>query len=277
MDVAGIEAGHDFRKVIDLHVAFCGVLLPMIGKVWTDATDKQGRRRLDDPMDFVRLEIASALKRDIPLIPVLVQRANMPSVEQLPMDLETFAYRNAVELTHARWDSDVQVLVKALSPYVYDTQPESVALHEMAQVSKSPDLVERKTNRTVKVTPLLSTRISRRAFVLAAMTLIIILVSGFILFKHYSGEAIIQAETELLAQDKAAAEEQAAETKIQLAKNEATAQTEEEQLAIAKAEMINVAQKEGKLPQLNEKSRYKPDKSDIEYYITRSSQSMVTS
>ena len=107
---------------------------------------------------------------------------------------------------------DVQVLVKALSPYVYDTQPESVASHEMAQVSKSPDLVERKTNRTVKVTPSLSTRISWRAYVLAAMTLIIILVSGFILFKHYSGEAIIQAETGLLARDKEAAEKQAGES-----------------------------------------------------------------
>ena len=61
MDVAGIEPGRDFRRVIDEHVASCGVLLAMIGKTWIDATDESGRRRLEDPMDFVRLETASAL------------------------------------------------------------------------------------------------------------------------------------------------------------------------------------------------------------------------
>ena len=118
MDVAGIEPGRDFRKVIDQNVASCGVLLAMIGKGWIDAKDDSGRRRLDDPMDFVRLETASALKRDIPVIPVLVQRGRMPRAEQLPEDLKDLAYRNAVELTHARWDSDVQVLIKALRTYV---------------------------------------------------------------------------------------------------------------------------------------------------------------
>jgi hypothetical protein len=118
MDVAGIEAGRDFRRAIDEHVASCGVLLAVIGKSWLDARDEEDRRRLDDPMDFVRLETASALQRDIPVIPVLVQGARMPRAEQLPQDLADFAYRNAVELTHARWDSDVEVLVKALRPHV---------------------------------------------------------------------------------------------------------------------------------------------------------------
>src|SRR5215470_9691343 len=72
MDVAGIEPGRDFRRVIEQHVASCGVLLAVIGKSWLTAADEQGRRRLDDPIDFVRLETASALKRDIPVIPVLV-------------------------------------------------------------------------------------------------------------------------------------------------------------------------------------------------------------
>ena len=122
MDVAGIEPGRDFRRVIDEHVASCGVLLAMIGKSWIDATDESGRRRLEDPMDFVRLETASALKRDIPVVPVLVHGARMPRAEQLPADLAELAYRNGVELTHARWDSDVQVLIKALSPYVESLQ-----------------------------------------------------------------------------------------------------------------------------------------------------------
>lgn len=118
MDVAAIEVGRDFRKVIDQSVATCGVLLAMIGKNWLGAKDETGRRRLDDPLDFVRLETAAALKRDIPVIPVLVQGARMPRADELPDDLKDLAYRNGVELTHARWSSDFGVLVKALRSHV---------------------------------------------------------------------------------------------------------------------------------------------------------------
>lgn len=118
MDVAAIEPGRDFRRVIDEQVASCGVLLAVIGKAWLTARDESGARRLDDPTDFVRLETASALRRDIPVIPVLVHGATMPREEDLPEDLKELAFRNGVELTHARWDSDVQLLVKALRPYV---------------------------------------------------------------------------------------------------------------------------------------------------------------
>ena len=84
MDVAGIEPGRDFRRAIDEQVSSCGVLLALIGKSWLDAKDESGRRRLDDAMDFVRLETGSALKRDIPVIPVLVRGASMPRADQLP-------------------------------------------------------------------------------------------------------------------------------------------------------------------------------------------------
>lgn len=114
MDVAAIEAGRDFRKVIDESVATCGVLLAIIGKNWVDAKDDNGHRRLDDPTDFVRLETASALRRDIPVIPILVRGAKMPRSEDLPDDLHDLAYRNCVELTHARWGSDLELLVNAL-------------------------------------------------------------------------------------------------------------------------------------------------------------------
>ena len=120
MDVAAIEVGRDFRKAIDESVATCGVLLAVIGKEWTDAKNEAGQRRLDDPFDFVRLETASALKRDIPVIPVLVHGAKMPRADQLPDDLKELAYRNGVEVTHARWNSDLQLLIKALRPHVED-------------------------------------------------------------------------------------------------------------------------------------------------------------
>lgn len=118
VDVAGIAPGRDFRKVIDEHTSSCCVLLAMIGKNWTSATGDSGAPRLADPLDFVRLETASALKRDIPVIPVLVHGAHMPKAEQLPADLKELVFRNNVELTHARWDSDVQVLIHSLRPIV---------------------------------------------------------------------------------------------------------------------------------------------------------------
>lgn len=121
MDVAGIEAGRDFRKAIEESVAKCGVLLVVMGLEWLNTQDENGARRLDDPADFVRIETSSALKRDIPVIPVLVRGAGMPRAEQLPEDLKDLAYRNCIELTHVRWRSDVQLLIEALRHVVGNT------------------------------------------------------------------------------------------------------------------------------------------------------------
>jgi hypothetical protein len=128
MDVSGINPGMDFRKAIDENVASCGVLLAMIGPQWSSIRNNAGGRRLDDPNDFVRLEIASALARNIAVIPVLVHDAKMPRPEDLPDNLKDLAFRNSVEITHARWNSDVQLLTQALARYVapsasVDTQP----------------------------------------------------------------------------------------------------------------------------------------------------------
>jgi len=118
MDVAAIQPGRDFRKSIDQSLSSCGVFLSLIGKKWLTAQDTSGQRRIDDPTDFVRIETVAALKRDIPVIPVLVQGAPALKPDQLPDDLRELAYRNAVELTHPRWDSDVQLLIKSLRPHV---------------------------------------------------------------------------------------------------------------------------------------------------------------
>lgn len=123
MAVADIEPGRDFRRVIEQHVTSCGVLLAVVGKSWIDSKDESGRSRLDDPGDFVRLETATALKRDIPVVPVLVQGARIPKAEELPADLQDLAFRNAFELTHTRWDSDVEVLTKALRAYAGAEKP----------------------------------------------------------------------------------------------------------------------------------------------------------
>jgi TIR domain len=116
MDVDAIQPGRDFRKAIDESIASCGVLLAVIGVGWLTAKDPSGQLRLQDDGDWVRLETASALKRDIPVIPVLVRGAKMPRPEELPPDLKELAYRNGVELTHSRWRSDIQILINALRP-----------------------------------------------------------------------------------------------------------------------------------------------------------------
>src|SRR2546430_14763973 len=123
MDVAAIQPGRDFRKSIDQSLNSCGVFLSLIGRNWLTAKDTSGQRRLDDPADFVRIETGAALKRDIPVIPVLVQGASAPKPDQLPDDLKELAFRNAVELTHLRWDSDVQVLIKALRLHISQPGP----------------------------------------------------------------------------------------------------------------------------------------------------------
>ncbi|HTZ89723.1 MAG TPA: toll/interleukin-1 receptor domain-containing protein [Alloacidobacterium sp.] len=139
MDVVGIDPGIDFRKAIDNNVAGCGVLLAMIGPTWATITGSDGQRRLDNPNDYVRLEIASALTRNIAVIPVLVHDAHMPHADQLPDNLKDLAYRNSVEITHARWNSDVQLLIQALTQYVHSTKAtEADTVHATIPVQLPP-------------------------------------------------------------------------------------------------------------------------------------------
>ncbi len=114
MDVDNIAPGLDFVRVLEERVAECDVVLAVIGKGWIDARDATGARRLDDPDDFVRVEISSALSKDKRVIPVLVGEAPMPRPEELPEVLRPLARRNAVRLTHERFRVDMQGLIKAL-------------------------------------------------------------------------------------------------------------------------------------------------------------------
>jgi hypothetical protein len=139
MDVAGIAPGLDFRKAIDDNVAGCGVFLAVVGPQWATITGADGHRRLDDPNDFVRLEVASALTRNIAVIPVLVHDAHMPHPDQLPDSIKDFAYRNSVEISHARWNSDVTLLIDALKQYVNTTPAtENQPVHAAVPVQLPP-------------------------------------------------------------------------------------------------------------------------------------------
>jgi formylglycine-generating enzyme required for sulfatase activity len=121
MDVDSIALGRDFRQVLLQSLESCDALLALIGPNWLDAKDGAGKRRLDDPADFVRQEIATALKRNIPVTPVLLQGAAMPARERLPDDLKDLVYRNGFELSHTRWHSDVREMIQRLGLKVTDT------------------------------------------------------------------------------------------------------------------------------------------------------------
>jgi Domain of unknown function (DUF4189)/TIR domain len=114
IDVDNIPPGEDFVHALESQVAQCDALLAVIGNGWLDARDERGSRRLDDPSDFVRIEIESALKQGKRVIPVLVHEARMPRPDELPEAIRPLATRNAVRLTHERFRADVQGLIKAL-------------------------------------------------------------------------------------------------------------------------------------------------------------------
>ena len=118
-DVDSIQLGTDFRDAIKQGVNQCHVLLAIIGDEWLKATDKAGARRLDDPDDFVRLEITSALDRNIPVIPVLVEGATVPKQVDLPPPLQRLAFRNAIQVRpDPDFHNDMERLCDALSQFV---------------------------------------------------------------------------------------------------------------------------------------------------------------
>jgi formylglycine-generating enzyme required for sulfatase activity len=114
MDVDNIAPGEDFVAVLKTQVAACDVLLALIGRGWLTATDKTGRRRLDNPDDFVRIEIASGLAQGKRVIPVLVDDTAMPTANELPGELMPLARRQAVRIVHDRFKEDAERLARVL-------------------------------------------------------------------------------------------------------------------------------------------------------------------
>ena len=113
MDISAIKPGVDFITAIETEVAACEVVLVIIGRKWLDCAAGD-QRRLDNPKDFVRLEIAAALSRNTLVIPVLVDDAPMPREQDLPDDLKPLARRHALEISDERWEFDVGRLIDTL-------------------------------------------------------------------------------------------------------------------------------------------------------------------
>ena len=114
MDIDAIEPGVDFVDMIHQAVGQCDVLLALIGPDWLTMKNDDGDRRIDEPGDYVRIEIEAALARDIRVIPVLVDGARMPATSQLPASIAAFGRRNSLEITDARWAFDAGRLVELI-------------------------------------------------------------------------------------------------------------------------------------------------------------------
>ena len=115
MDIDTIEPGEDFRKVVNNAVGTCDVVLVMIGKQWLTMASEQGGRRLDDPRDWVRMEVSTALANtQTRVIPVLVRGASMPGDSELPANLKELAWRNAIELSDSRFQHDANKLIEVI-------------------------------------------------------------------------------------------------------------------------------------------------------------------
>jgi hypothetical protein len=156
MDIDTIEPGEDFVTVIENAVGSCEILIAIIGRNWLSGTGGT-TGRLDNPNDFVRVEIATALRRDIRVIPVLVQRATMPKPQDLPDDLAKLSRRNAIELTDARWQTDVDQLLVVMER-ILAKRDEERRRAQAEEIFKQPDgggqqLASREAQATNQTTP----------------------------------------------------------------------------------------------------------------------------
>jgi TIR domain len=118
MDVDTIQVGADFTQAIASAVASCDALIALIGRDWATVTDEAGRRRIDDPDDFVRLELETALERDVAVIPACVRGASFPEESELPPSLAPLARRQGTDLRDTAWRDDVRRLIARLEGIV---------------------------------------------------------------------------------------------------------------------------------------------------------------
>lgn len=114
-DVENIDPGADFVEVLGKALNACVVMLVVIGPQWLTIQDKNGRRRLDSPTDWTRVEVATALQRNIRVVPVLLENTAMPEEADLPPDLAKLAMRQALDLSDKRWAADTEKLMETLA------------------------------------------------------------------------------------------------------------------------------------------------------------------
>lgn len=114
MDIEKLEPGVDFRLALAKSLETCDVLFAVIGPEWIGTKDTNGNPRIKQPEDWVRIELETALKRDIRVIPVLVRGASLPAMEDLPESLYPLLNRQTYEISNKRWAYDTDQLINFL-------------------------------------------------------------------------------------------------------------------------------------------------------------------
>src|SRR5580658_6648281 len=114
MDIDSIDPGADFVEVIEQTVAACDAVPVVIGRQWLTVADAQGRRRIENPADFVRLEVETALSRKVRVVPVLVGGAQMPRSDELPATLGGLLRRHALDLPDTAFHQTLGRLIDSL-------------------------------------------------------------------------------------------------------------------------------------------------------------------
>jgi hypothetical protein len=123
-DIDTLLPGEDFVDAIAQAMGSSKVVVALIGGRWLSSTDPSGKRRVDKPDDYIRVEISAALAENLFVIPVLVQGAVMPRSDELPEDISRLARRNAFELSDSRWDYDVGRLIEVIESKMAVQEPE---------------------------------------------------------------------------------------------------------------------------------------------------------
>lgn len=159
VDVDSIPFGVDFRKHLDEQVAKCDVFLAVIGPDWMGPRDSQGKTRLEDPRDFVRIEIELALKRQIPVIPILVRGALVPPAEQLPNSIQELPYRHGLPVRSGPdFHNDMNRLIAYLKQQI----------RGLSELQAEPDTqakpVQEKTKPSAPATPVDMVKVPKGPF-----------------------------------------------------------------------------------------------------------------
>jgi hypothetical protein len=131
IDIDQIAGGDDFVEAIRAKLESCDVLVAMIGPKWLDATDPDGKPRVDNPGGFVRLEISSALSRGVRVIPVLVDKAQMPEAVNLPPDLQPLIRRQVVNLDYENFNTDAKRVIYTIDNILKKVAEEREALKKL--------------------------------------------------------------------------------------------------------------------------------------------------
>lgn len=152
MDVSNIHLGSDWDQKIRESVSTCDVLLAIIGRRWLTIPDRYGRRRLDSEDDYVNLEIRTALERNITVIPILVDNAELPEFDGLPNNLKSILSYQKCEIRHDKFYRDIEDLLDELSKHEIKPAKKSQPMPQVIELQGIPPIAVI-GNATVTQTP----------------------------------------------------------------------------------------------------------------------------